>query len=305
MGRWAGTSLRIALALAALAALAACKAEIPPAARDGGGGGDDGGGGGDGAGPDADLGPWMNATPIPTASAGGLGEDDLTLRFDELELIFAINPGTGGKDLYVMTRPDTASAWSMPSALTSLNTAGVSDQTPRLSPDGMTLYFGSPRTGGNGDDVWFSTRAGLGAPWSTPQLVPGVNSGGSDRWYGTCASGIRYVMISSRDGNLDLYEGAVGAAPQRIAELSSGDSDLSPLVSEDCLRLYFSSDRTGNYVIYYAERPAIPAPWQLVGPVDGLDTAEDEQDPWLSADQRRMYFSSNRDGDQDLYMATR
>ena len=262
--------------------------------------------------PDADdtafdappLGPWGNVAPIGPGATDNLAEDDLTLRADELELVFAATPGTGGKDLYVMTRPDVAAPWSAPTPLTAINTAGVSDQTPRFSPDALTLYFGSPRTG-TSDDVWYATRTDLGSPWSTPQRVPGVNSGSSDRWYGTCGGGTRYVMISNRTGDLDLYEGVVGQGPVVIAELSSTDNDLSPLVSEDCLTMYFSSDRTGDYVLYRAVRPDVASPWQLVGPVPGVDTPDAEQDPWVSADDRRLYFASTRDGEFDLYLATR
>jgi hypothetical protein len=254
--------------------------------------------------PDAALGPWGAATAIPGASTPGMAEDDLTLRDDELELIFAARPPGENKHLYVATRADLASAWSTPISIDELTSAGT-DQSPRFSDDALTLYYGTPGPGGDGD-VYMATRGSLGAPWQSPVPVPGVNSGDEDRWYGRCLGGTRYVMISNRGGNQDIYEGAVGEAPVRVAEVASAASELGPSISADCLTLYFSSDRTGDFELYQATRPSVTAAWTLIGPLADFNLIdEDEQDPWLSPDQRRMYFASTRDAEFDLFVATR
>jgi hypothetical protein len=151
-----------------------------------------------------------------------------------------------------------------------------------------------------------TTRTGFGAPWSTPATVPGVNSASEDRWYGTCLGSTRYVMISNRGGDLDMYEAAVGAPPAQTAELATASAELSPLISDDCLSLYFASDRTGDFELYHATRPDLASPWVIGAPLTDFNLVdEDEQDPWLSADQRRMYFASTRDAEFDLFVATR
>jgi Tol biopolymer transport system component len=38
-------------------------------------------------------------------------------------------------------------------------------------------------------------------------------------------------------------------------------------------------------------------------PVTGLNTDADDRDPWLSADGKRLYFSSDRVGELDIYVA--
>ena len=282
------------------------------------GGGIDGAPGTDGAPlpPDAvpidgpnELGPWTAVATIPALATGTLGEDDLAVRFDELELIFAGKASAVSKALYVSTRATITDAWSAPTLLTAINDASTatSDQTPRYTPDGLTLYIGSSRTGTAGsDDVWVSTRATLGGAWSTPTRVSNVQSVNSDRWYGTCLAGTRFAMISNRGGaSLDLYEGAVGAVPELIDDLSTAQDDLSPLISEDCLEMYFASDSSGDYELYRASRAAVGPAWINQGVVTGTSTTSDEQDPWLSADGHRLYFASNRDGEYDVYLATR
>ncbi|MEZ4367449.1 MAG: hypothetical protein R2939_14415 [Kofleriaceae bacterium] len=162
--------------------------------------------------PDAPLGPWSGASPLAPAAEEGLAEDDVTVADDELELIFAGRLPAGPKQLYAMTRASTADAWSAPPLIAEL-AAGGDSEAPRLGPDGNTLYFGSTRDGSAGQDVWTATRPDRASPWGTPTLVAEVNSVAADRWYGTCGAGTRYVMVSNRDGALDLFEGTPGAAP--------------------------------------------------------------------------------------------
>lgn len=253
--------------------------------------------------PPPPTGPFGTPAPITAVASTGAAEDDETLDGTETEMILAIVNGSNSKDLYSTRRASATAAWGPLTRIDILATTG-SDSAPRLSADGLALYYGTTR-GGSSEDVWRSQRANATAAWGTPTVMPVVNSSGaSDRWYTPC--GGRYMMISDRvtAGDFDLYEGVEGAAPTRLALSTSGTSDLSPFLTPDCLILYWS--RGGD--IYMATRTAITEPWQAKGMVmelSGTPTTS-EQDPWMSVDRKRMYFASDRDGGEyDIYMATR
>lgn len=297
--------------------LCACKAEIGgnPADPDAIGASD----GGTDAAPDAvgTFGPWAAPAMIPGASTPGASEDDGTLSNSKLELVFALADAAidnGRKHLYWTSRPSvTSMTWSTPVRL-AFNLDGTSDETPRFSADDKTLYFASNRAGtAGGLDVWQTTRptVGVATGWTSPTRVATVNSAQTDKWCLPCSVG-RYLMISSRtptSTNDDVYEGTMGgAAPTRVAELSSADAgDTGPFLSSDCRTAYFASTRSGTNRIYTATRPTATGTW---GPPallpDFMATGLAQEDPWLSEDQRTFVFSATTTaGNKDLYITTR
>jgi Tol biopolymer transport system component len=49
--------------------------------------------------------------------------------------------------------------------------------TPGISPDGLSLYYGSTRPGGFGDmDLWVTTRQTVADPWDSPVNLTTLNS---------------------------------------------------------------------------------------------------------------------------------
>jgi Tol biopolymer transport system component len=89
-------------------------------------------------------------------------EGQPNVRRDGLEIFFFSNrPGaiSGSNDIYAAARASTADTWSAPVNLgTAVNTL-ASETRPSLSWDGTMLYFGSNRTGGDGDsDIYVTTR---------------------------------------------------------------------------------------------------------------------------------------------------
>ena len=65
--------------------------------------------------------------------------------------------------------PPQWSAWSTPVNLAAVN-SDAGDPGPFISKDGLSLYFGSSRSGGYGGiDIYVSHRASLDAPWESSQ----------------------------------------------------------------------------------------------------------------------------------------
>jgi Tol biopolymer transport system component len=256
-------------------------------------------------GPDAALGLWGTPSPIGPIATPSVQEDDGTLDSTETELLYASRPSGGVKDLYRLTRATPQDPWGAPAIVSQLN-SGQTDQTPRLSADGLTVYFASSRNGtAGGDDIWTATRADRASPFGTPTRVAAVNSGQDERTFTPCG-GNRYVMISFRTGNGDVYEGVMGQAPTLVASLSSGDNETGTFVTQDCLKLWFASNRDGDNDIFWAYRATVADPWILGGKVTELSTnGANESDPWVSADLRRMVFASDGDGELDQYLSTR
>ncbi len=251
---------------------------------------------------DAMLGPWSAPAKVGPVASAALEEDDASLSPDELELTFAIVVGVE-KQLSRIKRATTTSPWG---PVTSLNIQipAVTDQTPRYTKDGLTLFFASNR-GGN-EDIYKMTRATTASAWSAPMAVAEVNTAARERWFTPCDGG-RYLLISDRTtaNNLDVYEGTLGGgAPTRLASFSSAANETGTFLSFDCNHAFFAT--TIGATVGIMESFRVANAWTTPTPMLEINTATaSEQDPWMSIDGKRMLFVSNASGTNDLYMITR
>ncbi|MBV8758481.1 MAG: hypothetical protein JO257_14445 [Deltaproteobacteria bacterium] len=242
------------------------------------------------------LGPWGTPQPIPGANDPALAEDDGTPNQALTELYFGVVNAATGKDLYWMKRATAADPWG---TKTLLYQSANNDESPRLSVDELTLYFGR-----NGD-IYQMTRTAVGQPWSGASIVPNVNVVGNtvyEKWMAVCQGG--YYMLS-RDA--DLYEGMLGSAPTKVTSLSTGASEISTGLSTDCKTVMFARTPTGGQTdIYISTRAAATDPWPAATLLPDFNTTtSNEEDPWMSTDMRSFVFASNAGGSKDLYLSTR
>jgi hypothetical protein len=282
----------------------ACKAELADAPGDGGNnfpGTDASSTQPDDGGVDAPtmLGPWGTPARVPGADTAA-AEDDATMSSSRLELFFK-RVDADSANLYVMTRATTTSAWGTPQPLTILN-SNVDEESPRLSQDDLTLYFGR-----NGD-IFRTTRAAVGGAWGAGTPVTPLNTGAYEKWAAVCSTG--YVMVSREVANRgqDLFEGTISTgAPTAVAQLNTTSVEQGTFLTNDCLRVYFQSNRDNNqFNIYSATRASLTTAWSNATVLPDFNTATfSEEDPWISADQRTFVFASNSAGNKDLYLVTR
>lgn len=251
--------------------------------------------------------------PIPGLDAPG-SERDPTLSADELEMYFA-SDRDGDLDIYVTTRAELEEPWSEPVLVEELSSA-ASDTDPELSPDGLTMHLTSTRPSSRGSDIWRATRASIGQPWSQPELVAELGSIQDDCCAAISDDELTIFLTSNRPpraADADIYVATRLAVndpwgtPVVVEEVSSRQSDSSTFVSADLRTMYFDSTRAGTLGrrgFWIARRSEATLEWDTpVAITMEIDSAADDGDPWVSPDGARIYWSSDRNGAFQLYVA--
>ena len=194
-------------------------------------------------------------------------------------------------------------AWGSASALF----AGVGDDDPTLTGDLLQVFFN--REGG----IWVSTRGSAGDMFGDPVEVSELSTG-LETTPEISNDGLTMYFSSSRapsDGNDDVWMStratgsATWSAPIHVAALSSSSNDLSPTVSADGLALVMSRDPTGSLDLYESTRATTSDTWGTLVALTAINSSSTDEDPILSLDQLAIYYDSTRDGDYQLWMATR
>lgn len=268
------------------------------------------------------LGPTVNsAYPdyVPVISA------------DETELIFTSRrPNTtgGGKDIedgmffediYQSSRI-RENEWTEPVDIGNGINTDSHDACVALSPDGMELIM-YRHSGTDGGDLYVSTLKGevwekpkrLGNSINTPYWEPSASVSADEK---------TIFFTSNRKGGLggtDIYmvrmkdNGDYGPAILLGPAINTPQDEDAPFIHADGKTLYFSSKghkSMGGYDIFYCtidvETGEIITPPQNIG--YPINTADDDVFFVWSADGKRAYFSSIREGgygDKDIYVLER
>lgn len=237
------------------------------------------------------------------------------LSADELTIYFFTSPGK----LWSAHRAARTEAFEAPSLLGGQNT-GSGDYDPAVSADGLTLWFASYRVAGDGQHLYVSTRASTLTEFGTPALADRVNSMNtedSDLQPFLTADSKELWFVSNRTGGWGdsdvwraVWAGSGFAAPVNVPELNSSQKEEVPTSSADRLTVYFSSLRSaagakGDLDIWVSRRDRVDASFSAPALVDELNTTGRDVAGWLSADQCRMYGSSDAGGTSRAFMATR
>jgi hypothetical protein len=264
--------------------------------------------------------------------------DNPTLTGDLLEIYFTTDRVSGNGDVWFATRSTATAPFGTPAPVTVVNGSSF-ETSSAISTDGLTLWFGSDRAGGVGaNDIWVAQRATRASAWSTPVNVVALNSPADDIPRPPGEHALVMPMASTTMGpdnpsavNYQTYlatretPGAPFGAPVAIRELDYADrSTVDGFLTDDGLTLFFSSaplaeaadaavapadaGRTGdagvaNSDLFVAWRRSTSEPFSVTQPLDDLNTAADERDPWLTPDGATLYFTSDRGGTLNIYTA--
>ncbi len=151
------------------------------------------------------------ATAFGAASESQMGtvndageQRDPAISPDGLRLYFAA--GSAPQNLAVASRTNTLSSFSAGVAIPVVGDPS-GDADPTLTADERVLVFSSNRSGGaGGTDLWYSVRAERDRPFSTPVLVPNVNSTTNDGDPHLSQDGCRLYLASDRQNDFDIYQ---------------------------------------------------------------------------------------------------
>jgi serine/threonine protein kinase len=154
------------------------------------------------------------------------------------------------------------------------------DTSPKFSPDGKRIVFGSDRSGYL--EIWVSSSDGSNA---TQLTTLASSRSGSPSW---SPDSQKIVFDSLASGNNDIWTiSAEGGSPKRLTMEPSNDA--RPSWSRDGRWIYFRSDRSGAIQIWKIPSMEPYKPAVQVTRNGGYDAIE-------SADGKLLYFTKGANG---------
>ncbi len=250
------------------------------------------------------------STPIEiTELSDPDGTDDPSLTADLLEIYFGSRRtgSLGGinEDIWMAKRSSPTEPFGMPINVTELNTTDV-ETTAKVTPDGLKIFFATNRAGGL-TDIFTATRATRSVPWGTPGKVAEISTGDPD--YGAAATDTllhlvyctgastpeETLYVSNRANTLALW-----GAPVPLTELdATGVGECDPH-EPNAFAIYYVTpylSTDGTHDIYRAARPTEGDNYGSRTAVTAINLPGfNDRDPWVSADEQTMVFSSDRGG---------
>ena len=190
-------------------------------------------------------------------------------------------------------------------ALAGVNTSG-NEVLPFITQDGGTLYF--VRDGA----IYTATGSVTGG--FANATMSDLSSGQQDGRVYVSPNGLRAFLSSNRSGTAggsDLWRAhrAALAEPWSFDQMYLGSLDGAgeqndPQLTDDLLHIYFTRKGMG---ISYAARATINDSFPVAVTVQGIADPNPDHDsePTITADERVIVFTSDRDGNPDLWYATR
>jgi hypothetical protein len=119
---------------------------------------------------------------------------------DGLELFFSRGSESTG-ELMVARRSTKTEPWGVAENLGPVVNSPFRDDMPRLTCDGLELYFISARAGGRGlSDIWMTKRPSISDGWDPPVNLSVVNSSSYDQWVNLTPDGLVLLFQSDRPG---------------------------------------------------------------------------------------------------------
>jgi WD40-like Beta Propeller Repeat len=176
---------------------------------------------------------------------------------------------SGSTDIFHSARE--GDAWDTPQLVAELSDPDFDDVPRPPAVNGTIMPLSSKRHGGTPPlyQIYLSTRANSQAPWGEPSkaLLATIDFDAFQSADGFLSDdGLELYFSSTRDGehtDSDLYVArratldAPFGEPEALVDLNDPEGpsqERMPWLSPDRTRLYFVSDRTGQYTLYEATK---------------------------------------------------
>lgn len=250
-----------------------------------------------------------------TALASARDDQMPSLTADLLEIYFGSARNCGNCiDIFVATRTSVTAPWGTPTELTALTNA-AKDMAPEITPDGLTLYYASERQQpAGGCDIWYTTRPDRLSAWAAPQRETNLSTAGYDTDPALSDDGLTMMLTSDGAGGTSaaIYMSTRASltspwsTPLLVSELDSPLHDAAASLRDGGHTLYMAREvTTGQMDIFYATRSSSTTPFDTPVLLPNVNGGPLDFDAWVSADQRTLFFASNRSGTMKIYEATR
>ncbi|MCL5280587.1 MAG: discoidin domain-containing protein [Planctomycetes bacterium] len=232
--------------------------------------------------------------------------------------------GYGGGDIWVIKRDSIDAPWRPAEVLGPTVSSTANESVSTISGDGLTLYFHSNRSGGQGGwDIWMTTRTTRSSPWGQAVNVgPGVNSARAENQPCVSPDNLELYFIAERPegyGGNDIYVSRRakttdpwGDAVNLGSVVNTAYNVVSPGISPDGLLLFFQDfyghvPQPGGYGgsdLWMTRRATLSSPWQTpinLGPV--VNSSGNQLGPRISGDGSTFYFFTYDDGNYENWQA--
>ena len=251
---------------------------------------------------------------VPVDGAGG---NDAPVATDAPSTRDAADGGAldAGTDAPHPPACDLSAPFGAAQSLGTVNTSS-NEFLPRVSPDELSVYFGSDRPGGQGGyDVYVATRASISATFGSVAAVGGVNTSSDDSSAAISADQLTIFFESPRSGTDHVYSATRGSTSQSFSNVGpvtgieqAGSLDAQPFLRADGNELWFISDHNasgGANYIWHASGSGV----SFGSPVAATELNTYQSGlPSLSTDGLTIYFTTARPsgaGKGDIWTASR
>ncbi len=194
--------------------------------------------------------------------------------------------------------------------------SGASELDPFVTADGLTLYFSSDRASASHFEVFVAKRGGLAEPFGG---ASSLGLAGEATHFALSSDGLTAYVAAEWSGGTglsDLWYATRSSLTQPFVQAdfalltvaSTTDWEFDPTPSSDGRRLYYAAVGSGGMDCLFLERATAAAAYSGPKLVPGINTADGEDSPALTADQRVIVFGSTRPGTAgaaDLWYALR
>ncbi len=204
--------------------------------------------------------------------------------------------------------------FAAPEPVSELNTTADEDD-PSLTADQLEIFFERSA------DIFSARRKAATAPWDPPAVVTELSSQENDSCPSISSDGLTIYFSSSRGGSetkgkLDIWFAKrptrldPWGIPQPATQLNSSEDDKGPTMTLDEQVIVLSSTRSGGsgaLDVFIAQQPASLPGWPTPTPL-GINTAANDEAPWIDDGATLLVFASNRNGGKgcsDLWFSRR
>jgi Tol biopolymer transport system component len=233
-------------------------------------------------------------------------ERDMALSPDGKEMYYTIQSGQGFFSTIVVCTKVSGNKWSEP--VVASFSGMFSDLEPAFSQDGKKLFFCSNRPL-SGDkkkdfDIWVMERNG--SSWSAPKNLGPVINTEADEYYPSIASNGNIYFTAQYEGKgvgrEDIYvskwvNGEYGPVTALDTAVNSKSYEFNAFVAPDESFIIFTSygrkDDSGGGDLYMSGKDA-GGNWTKSKNLTQLNSPRLDYCPYVSADMKTLYFTSNR-----------